>query len=399
MLRVIADLSELSPSHQACKEDINSYVFGGGFDYVTPRIPGVRYSDEDKPITDAEKAIFVEQLQLLGLSPLHYQSVIEQLDDSLRDSGNAYLLIKVTKLNSVRQVFISVLPYREVAFLEPKNKKDPKVCVVTEQWDEAYWKKKPPRLIWVSTPEREYNWQPIRDGYQTILHIRSPRGSRYYGRPRTLSALFWMFIEVAAGDQTVRIAGSDFISQMIMAFEEPPPERQVDDPKVRTTAFKEKMREMRKVTTVEGANAKVLSGVQYPHGGKPPQLMKLNLARDSEYLRFTTSRAADYIYAAHHWDRQLSGLETVGANNGGDVYLSILKIKNIGVIKPSQIMWGNIASDIVRQIFKVYGWKNVYDIRLVSVLDPLFEVTDGKNTNDSKPGNKARKSGSDSSGM
>lgn len=394
MLQVLSDLSTLSPSHQACKEAIKAYAFSGGFDYVKPRIPGVRYSDEDQPLDDATKAIFAEQLVELGIPPLHYQSILEQMDDSLRDSGNAYLLIKVTKLGRVRKVYLSVLPYREVAYLENKKKGEPDVFVVTEKWDVTYWQKKPPRLIWASKPERAYNWQTIRDGYQTILHVRSPKGSKFYGRPRTLSALFWMFVEVASGDQTVRISRSDFVAQMIMAFEEPPPERIVGTADERRLAFKNKMREMRKVTTVEGANAKVLGGVQYPHGGKPPSAIKMNLARDPEYLRYTTSRAADYIYAAHDWDRQLSGLETVGANNGGDVYLSILKIKNISVIKPAQIMWGNIASDMIRQVYKLYGWKDAYDIRLVSVLDNLFATetivrsngkTDGKNRNDSEP--------------
>ncbi len=409
MLRVIHELSELSPSHQACKLDKNSYVFSGGFDYVAPRIPGVRYSDEDKPISDAEKAIFVQQLVDLGLSPLHLQSILEQLDDSLADSGNAYLHIKVTKLNRVRKVYIRVIPYREIAFLERKNMRDPDVFVVTEQWDQIYWKKKPPKLIWASVPERDYNWQPIRDGVQTILHIRSPKGSKYYGRPRTLSALFWMFVEASAGDQTVRVSSSDFVSQMIMAFEEPPPERITGTDAEQKAAFKGMMTEMRKVATVEGTNPKVLGGVQYPHGGKPPLGIKMNLARDPEYLRFVTSRAADYIYAAHHWDRQLSGLETVGANNGGDVYLSILKIKNIGVIKPAQTMWGNICTDLLKNIFKVYRFKEVYDVRLVSVLDPLFEAeleaskgslantkpkkkaSDDKNGDDTKSGSKVRK--------
>lgn len=378
MLHVLKDLCELSPSHGSCSDDKRSYIFGGGFDFTKKKTPGLAYEPEGAEVSIQQKTLFEEKLADIGLAPIPLRDNLETLYGFEDESGNAYWHIKVLKLNRARKVILTPVWYPEVAYLTPTSKKD-KVLIQTEEWNEEYWKKKKPLLIKASYIGQPFNWQKCTDGVETMLHLRVPKGSKFYGRPRILNALFWMYVEVMTSHQAVKIGRTDYVAQQLLAFEEIPIERVKGGKDNKDTAFKAKIEALRKITTVEGDDAQVIAGVKYPVGGKAPIAIPLGFNRDSEYKRLIMETAASQIYASHHWDKQLGGLNTVGANNGGDVYWSLLETKNISVIKPSQQRWEWVLNYALDEIFKVYGFEDNLHCTFEPVLDRVLEARNQKN--------------------
>lgn len=378
MLNVLKDLCELSPSHGACVDDKAGYVFGGGLDFTTRKTPGVSYEDNVE-LSTQEKKDFENQLLEMGLAPIPLKDSLEVLYNYEQESGNAYLHIKVLKLNKAKKVILQPIWYPEVAYLRSENKKE-RVLIHTEKWDENYWREKKPLLIKASYIGQPFNWQRTKDGYETLLHLRVPKGSKFYGRPRIINSLFWMFVEVMASHQAVKIGRTDYVGQKLLAFEEVPTERIKGGKDNKDSGFKQKIEELRKIITVEGDDAKVLAAVKYPVGGKPPSSIDLTYNRDSEYKRLIMETAASQVYASHHWDKQLGGLNTVGANNGGDVYWSLLETKNISVIKPTQNRWEWVLNYCLDEIWKIYNMGQPLHTKLDPVLDKVLIARNTKNT-------------------
>lgn len=391
MLNVLKDLCELSPSHGSCVDDKAGYAFGGGLDFTVRQTPGVAYKKAGE-VSISQKENFESQLLDMGLAPIPLKDTLETLYGYEQESGNAYLHIKVLKLNRAKKVILQPVWYPEVAYLKSRARNE-KVLVQTERWDENYWREKKPLLIKASYIGQPFNWQKCTDGVETMLHLRVPKGSKFYGRPRIINSLFWMFVEVMASHQAVKIGRTDYVGQKILAFEEVPTERVKGGKDNKETGFKTKIDALRQIITVEGEDAKVLAGVKYPVGGKAPTAIDLTYNRDSEYKRLIMDTAASQVYASHHWDKQLGGLNTVGANNGGDVYWSLLETKNMSVIKPTQNRWEWVLNYCLDEIWKVYGM----GLPLHTQLDPILDKTlkernakekgNAKNTNDSKPSN------------
>ena len=384
-LGLISDVTELSPSHTACKRDFRTYAFGNSAKIVAQQIAGFYDEDFDEAIPRTEQIAFLEWLKDLGITLPATIDCVNQLNSSLLDSGNAYMLIRIVKVGSTHQVYMFPLHYTQCAYLATKAGEVKKI-INTEVWSEEWWKTKKPLLVSASHPGKPFNWDVKRNGAvkETILHISSGKGkSKYYGRPDILPVLYWMFVEFQMANMSVKTSMSEYTAKKVLAFEEPDPTRRKGTTNSGFT-FRKKMDALRKLTTNEGNfdESKTIAAVQYPHGGKPPTAITLEVNRDTAYAEYQWDKASGLIHAVNGWDRTLTNIVTPKAAIGGNIYKDLFQIKGVSTIKPMQTFWQNVLSDIFDSIAEETGYiGEVRTLKFNSALDNLIADLGNENKN------------------
>lgn len=368
VLKVIADLCELSPSHNSCKKDLKSWAFGNELDIQKKVFPGLYIKDAD--LSDEEKIKFAQSLLDKGINLFNLLEHIKMLFSHLMDSGNAYLYIKKITIGKQVRYVMEPIHFTQCAYLADDTSK----IVTTKYWDENYWKIEPPKVYPVSKVGEPFNFKASKNGTteETILHLYSNRdNSYYYGRPNILACLRSLVSEYNLLDLQATISGTEFVTKTILAFEEVDPNRSKNTDKAKGDQFAKKMNALRAITTQEGAEAKSLVGLEYPFKGQPPQRIDLTINRDTEYNRWLNELNVSNIYGINGWSRELSGQSFVRSNVGSSILRDQFLTKNLSTIKPIQIYFENVLADI----FYNTGISTERTIKFRDLIQELADLT------------------------
>jgi hypothetical protein len=98
-----------------------------------------------------------------------------------------------------------------------------------------------------------------------------------------------------------------------------------------------------------------IAAMQYPFGGKKPEILTFDVNRDTEYARFTVEKATSSVYAAHGWAKELTGQATVKAGVGANMLYDLFLVKNVATIRPIQERFSAIFADVFDNIDAVIG--------------------------------------------
>jgi len=377
MLQLLHDLAEVCPSHNACKVDVYKYTFGSSLDIVRRPEPGFADDFEQEQLERAEKLAFIKWLRSIGITMIQIHGLLKDLASSLDDSGNAYLAIRIDYFGNKPIVTLKQWDFRYAAYLATKPLESPWI-VCTTKWDEQYWRDNPPSLYTASELHKPFNWRQLRRGktYETIVHFHTNRKpNAVYGRPAILSAMNWMYTEYMLGDLAGKTSGTEFVSKYVFLFEEIDPKRFAGTPTEKDAAFKIRMNELRTLTTVEGHQPKGFAGLDYPFKGNKPELLKLDVNRDTKHLQFLSDTAAAEIYQLWQWDRQLTGFSLAHANLGGNIIIDAFTTRNISTVEPRQAYWENAFAHIFQQIADVVAPRQeVHTIQCPNLIDRLVEA-------------------------
>lgn len=355
VLAVIADLTALSPSHTACKRDLQSYAFGGAVGAVRYSIPGTVMPTEEMALERSTENAFFERLVDLGLPPIELLEHTRDVFSSLKDSGNAYLQLQEYRVNGTLRYSITPWHFTQAAYLR-KTDNGQRYMVLTKYWSEEYWKKHPPLVLPVSVLGKPYNWVGRRGGNlrQTLLHVKvnDLRGD-WYGRPDILAAMEGIYAEVRTLELNARISGRELVAKHMLAFEEVDPARSDAAKKDAAKEFKMRIQALRDLTTNEGDDTQVTGvvGIQYPFGGKPPKMLDFNVNRDVEYARWTVDNATSMVFSVNGWAKELTGQVPIKAGIGANMLYDLFLVKNVSTIKPLQNfysmgLWADILTNL-----------------------------------------------------
>lgn len=350
-INLLSDVSELSPSHQACKEDFKTYAFGNCMQITAKTIPGFFDESFDTAIPREQQLEFINWLSSLGISLSQLINCVNELNNAQLDSANSYLHIKIIRVGGTQQVFFAPLHYTQCGYLRP-NSGEVKRLINTEYWTEDWWEKKRPLLISASHPGEPFNWDERGNTKETILHIKGSGGkSKYYGRSKLIPIMYWMFVEFQLADLAVKTSKAEYTAKKLLAFEEPKPERRAGT-KGSGDSIRSKMSALRRLVTTEGDmdESKTIAGIQYPHGGKPPTAIDLELNRDTKHAQYQWDMASSLVHAVNGWDRGLTNIKTPKSNIGGNVYRDIFTIKSVSTISPMADFWSGILTNIFEEL-------------------------------------------------
>ena len=134
------------------------------------------------------------------------------------------------------------------------------------------------------------------------------------------------------------------------------------------------MNAIRQLVTAEGEEAKSLAGVEYPFGGKPPTLLKLDVFRDTKWEQSKIDQASSYIYQSWSWNKQLTGFTESKSNLGGNIIMDLFSTRNVSTIEPVQEFWENVWGKTLQEIGKVINPnQEMYSIKFPSKVDSLLD--------------------------
>lgn len=352
-LKLLYDATSLSTSHTSCKNDISTYSFKGTLDVIPKRsvIETENIDDERKLLEKSDKLAFVKDLEDIGIQLPKVQELTETLFSDESDVGNTYLLIRIVRVGSVNKVFMFPVKSSNAALTVQNSK----VLMVTEYWDEEWWKKVKPKFYKTSDIcDSEFNWSRKGDTWETVVHLKDLKdGSPFYGRSKILSELNWLFVEYAMSDLACKVASTEYVSKHILAFEEEDPIRFRNKKGSRQEQFKKRMDAIRKITSVEGANPSTLAGIQYPNGTNAPSLLQLTVSRDTDHNNYQLESASSAIFAKWSWHKELAGFDKIRSNTGRSLIRELFIVRNISTIRPTQRKWENFWGTVFDQIFRV----------------------------------------------
>lgn len=375
-LQLLTDLARLSPSHSTCKSDLSVFAFGEQVNIARKRIPGLLDTEQEAPLPYNEKLVFSDWLYSLGINLLDVIEITRRLFEDRRDTGNAYLHIKIVRVGSTVQVYLIPISPLQIAYLRTDKFEDP-TFVVTEYWDEEWWRLKPPSLIKASFPGSKYNWGGSKGVQETIVHFKNDKASTvFYGRPKILSLLNWMFAEYQLGNQVAKVASTEFVAKYIGLFEETDPTRWKGDETKAAEDFRQRMMSLRKIATNEGGygEAKSLVGMEYPYGQKAPIFEKIEVNRDTQYMDKVLDLATTLVFASHGWSKELSAYASVKASIGSNILIDLFTTKNISTIQPIQSHYENIWADVFQSLAEAVGYnQETYTVQFPDLISKLVK--------------------------
>ena len=372
-LQVLADVAGLSPSYMACKSDLQVFAFGEQVNIAAKKIPGLLDTEQEPPLPFSKKVEFSNWLESLGINLLDVIEITRELFSDRRDTGNAYLKIKIVTVGGTIKVFLDPVDPLEAAYLRTMKLEDP-VMVTTKYWDEEYWKKKPPTLTKVSYLGRPYSWSKRGGTLETILHLKTGKG--YYGRPKILPLINWMYAEYEMGNLAAKTASTEFTAKHLVFFEETDPSRFKGDQGAAEADFRKRMQALRLVTTNEGdfGQAKSLVGMEYPYGQKPPDVHPLEVNRDTAHMEKTMDMVTTLVYASQGWSKELTGVTPIKGGIGSNILIDLFNTKNVSTVYPIQSYYENVWADVFRAIAEQVGYTGeTYTVQFPDLISSLVQ--------------------------
>jgi hypothetical protein len=351
------DLCDASPSFNAILNDFQNYAFGSRFVFVEGAYSGL---EEQKVVEKAKEKEISDYLYSIGISLPNLVKVNKAILLWLEKLGNAYVWVRRIEVSGMVKYKISILESTNCAYLNEKDK-EASIILYTPVFDAFFMNKYPKsyKLLAASTIENGFTWTKTGKGVEeTIVHItkNKPETLIYENPARIISLLYPLLIENRMLEATMKMAGSEIVSKLILAMEKPNEQNEYlteQDEIMKKAQEKEKGKHLKKLYTVQGSEDDVvgIGTVEYEYGGKPPVAIPLNLARDTAYSEWSINKATDFIYSVFGWSKQLNGVDGTRAGIGSDILVNLFLTKNIGTIQPMQEFHENCLNDLLYNIF------------------------------------------------
>lgn len=353
-LRLLDNLTSLSPSFGAVMNDLKGYAYGGGVHVTNREEYGLESEEEEDELSREERREFLVALRELGVSASNWKKTSEIMLQNRLESGNVWLRVTVAIIGNQARAWVKVEHYRHVAYLKPeKGEENIRIAIVSKKFDIDYWKKNPPEIfdVTLADTDNEVTWRDRGDGvYEAMLHWADIKdGNGFYGRPDILQVLQWLFVENALGDAACKTTANLLLTKMIAMFERNPYRKKAgkdDGGGSQKDSFQSNMIELKTLTTNQGQNVSEILGIEYAKGSTAPTFEKISITRDHQYNTATADQAGAFIYSNMGWARELTNVKQTRSNLGGNNLRDLFTISDVRTIQPIQL-WTEDIIDIV----------------------------------------------------
>lgn len=423
MLELFRVLTTYSATFKAVVRDLAYYTFGLEVDIIGRARPGLAI--EPIELAPEQQIAYQGWLADRGITTKKILKALRRADLHEQSSGNAYLVIRrITVGDTIRYDF-KVPHYKHVAYIEPADGQDQvfQLAIISKYLgDIQKMQKYPPTILAVTQEDDPIIWNDTgQPGIEkAMIHIRNEdeddEGS-YYARPDILPILNWLYVEYEQGNQNSKVAATDLITKLLLAFQAPDPntipEEEFDDkdngfvevnptdvPYISASGklgktikkhdyFSRNMMILRELTTNLGLhphangfgeNASTIAGVEYPFSGVAPTPIPLEMNRDTKHQEFQRDTAVAQICQTLRWAPELTSMRPAKTNLGGNLLFDMFTIKNESTITPRQRRFEGIINDILAQILERDGgpaeFQN-YGIRLKDIITEMISKFKG----------------------
>jgi hypothetical protein len=346
MMRYFQRLGENSESHSSAIKGIAKAAFGDRAMIGVSNYAG--FGDEVREATLQEVAATGQWLADLGITATEVADMNAMLWRSIKESGNAYLRLRIANVNGVQRAHMTLLPYTNCAYSRDIFYGGQPMLYYSDIWTISYWTLNPPSLYAVSRGD-VVNFQEYADGtLETVFHFteKTPK-TDWYGAPDTLGATAWMFYETQQSDALTRQAANRWLGTMLFVIEGPDPMSvaEMTDDELRN-AVARIQNNITNALTMQGQNRAGIGVVQYPNGTQPPQAIRLEPMLDHAYIKETGLMAREKIYGAHGYTPVLNGEVQARTTLGGNMLIDQLRVTDVLTVQPAQSKMQRIWQDI-----------------------------------------------------
>lgn len=401
-LDLLVTLCQLSPTFGATMRDLQFFTFGLNVDLVGNVIPGLAIDPLE--LSDQEKLDFAGWLGGYNINMRMIQKVTRTLDYHLACCGNAWLRIRRVTVGGTTRYYFKASHFLHTAYLRSIDTGEEFAIISKFLGDDTKMNKYPPTLLRVTQIDEELKWTQTDNGVEeAIVHVREGRQleeSDFYNQPDIIDILPYLYTDYQVANLNSKIAATELITKKLLAFEAPDPNSLpgnsllVDDDEREVGAdgnigskkrdqFQQNMLILKQLVTnlsthpsqMGAQPAAAIAGVEYPHGGKAPLPIDLEMNRDTKHQTFQLEQATARITACLGWSAELIGVRPAKATLGGNLLYDMFTIRNTATIVPRQNFYQSLWNGLIGQICEIEGgddeWKN-YGIKFPGVIEEML---------------------------
>jgi len=373
VLQTLYNLYQYSPTQSAVVNDIVRNSFEGDLAFMKRTLRGVRTPQQTvNELSFAEIEAVVTALSELGIAASDITECSINLGRDLKVCGNAYLLLRRSRVNKAIQYEISTV-HPLHCFIQQNDANTDRWFFITEFLNREYLGKFPAKKV------RMYPEFSESDGVEeTIIHLKTnTNASDYYGRPLSQSSVLQQLTEYTASVKIQSISANGLTAAYILAEEAQEMSGAPDDEQ---TAVNNKADRIRARATIENNTGKTLLYMQYGHGLKEPKLLKLDLHLDEAYDRFVSEDCQTKICMSHGYPSVLLDTSMQGASIGGNnTIIYAYAVADAKVIKPFQDQMSNVWSLLFEILAAEKPILNEYQVFFPSKLQELITTLSNVN--------------------
>lgn len=319
------NLAKFSPTLGSCINGIKFFSFSG-----KPKIIksvdsefdlGSNLNDQEIQL-DAIKP-FIDKLSEIDKDKMTWSRIAENLYNSYKQTGNAYLAVKIKKALGAQKIYLKFIDPEFCLYRVPELFSADTIDV-SPSWDSRYLKK---------NPAESYSVFPYYDETEsevkTIIHMKN--GAGRYGRPDWFSAAHDAFLECKNKEYLLKAVHNNFTGQVLIEFEAEQSRPIIDDKAAKEAGWLNTADQWAGNFT-DGGGSKGSQDqmsvliTERPSGAAPAFVHEFNIQTKEDYFIKIGEHCERNIIKANQWSKTLLGAE-YQTGWSADNYVSEIKAK------------------------------------------------------------------------
>lgn len=373
-MRVIRDLVELSPTYGVVREAVKKWTFGHNVQIVGQTFPGLKGEREE--VDYARQLTYAQALDRIGLSLKEILACTKKIDDHLESQGNAYLRIRQASEGEQKAYGWTVLDPLTVAYTVTDDDDEDFAIESIELDNEAIEITGDATIYRVTQQGQPLRWMEEDDGtLVALIHLKEPSTSeerRAYARTPLMRLLTALYTDHMHWNHMSKSAHAPMKARKIIAITGPDPQAQTfglrgmetNEEKREPDAFKRDALVIKElVTGLDSKGGRLgpksddseVAVVEIPFGGTKPEVIDMDINRDTKYLEYQETAAARRIAAHLGWDLTVTALRDAKAGLGGNLLYDTYVTLNMETVEPKQMQFEDFWNGLIVELLREEG--------------------------------------------
>ena len=367
-LRLLRELSELSPTQAACINSKIDYSTGGGLGFIK-KVDSVfkRQSNKEAVITDSEHDEYAGFLS----ETIDIETLLSKIQKQAKNQlvyGNSVVEIVLTSTAGYKGGSINVYDAAMFRYKREGEKVITSQAYLSQRWDWGYISRNYNKVV-------EYSMYPAfsehEDGtLRSLIHIKDEALYRnWYGLPTGFSSIYFQFMEYQLGKYSTRGYENFWLPAAFIETYDTPLE--TDEERAADEA-REMINQLSNIYTNRGDGTKLPVVFRSATVGSTPSSITQFSPQTHENFHVAMKEIAQsQILKAHGWHSSLLE-KTVGSIGSNSENADLAMITDKTVIKPFQNKILYSFQTAIKEIEKWVGYQN--NAGLTIDLKSVFEV-------------------------
>jgi hypothetical protein len=333
VLYFIHKLAELSPTLSGCREDIGFHAFGGQMivEKIDNRYFKIKSQDSvnqpDNQVGIEIQQQFIDRLMEIDLSGQTWETLPNNLYQSLFDDGNIYLKARVDRSMGISKRTLTWYPQQEVLYLIQDDPFASDVVHISRFWDHQWVRKYPPVEVPVYPNFKMTGHYNEGDGsVETMIHVKT-NAKKKYGRPIWWGAYGHAYLETKGIRFLINAVHNNFVVEVLMEFEAGKENPVIDDKTAQEKGYKNTADRIIKNFTNRSKNQQSVIATQRPYGSQPTFIHEFDIKTKEKLFKYISDECKDTIIPKCQWSKNLLGIRDTGVAFAASPFIEELMIK------------------------------------------------------------------------